>query len=127
MMTDGSELWNKPYKVNRLVLDRLQFSLSYYLSQELQKEMAISPQVLAEMIGEQIVYKIRFFLYGKKIKTTVHYPRDWWEAFKDRWFPQWLKRKYPVQYQVIQLTSIYPKIAGEGPRIIVEYMEFNDK
>ena len=28
----------------------------------------------------------------------VKYPRDWWQAFKAHWFPEFLLDKYPVLY-----------------------------
>ena len=29
-------------------------------------------------------------------ESTCHVPSDWWQHFKQRWFPQWLRRRYPV-------------------------------
>jgi hypothetical protein len=43
------------------------------------------------------------------IAVYRRYPRDWWEAFKERWFPRFLLRRYPVQYVVI---DIYQPIYG---------------
>jgi len=28
----------------------------------------------------------------------VSIPENWWEAFKERWYPKWLLSKYPVEY-----------------------------
>ncbi len=37
------------------------------------------------------------WVYGEHPKEySTTYPADWWEAFKDRWFPQWLKDRYPI-------------------------------
>lgn len=29
-------------------------------------------------------------------EDLCRYPADWWQALKERWFPEWLKRKTPV-------------------------------
>lgn len=28
-------------------------------------------------------------------------PATWWDAFKERWFPAWLERRFPVQRRTI--------------------------
>lgn len=51
------------------------------------------------------------FLWGELGSTqTIKYPRTWWSAFKERWFPLWLLRRFPVEYIVyeINLTTLYP-------------------
>lgn len=57
---------------------------------------------------------IRGFILGEKRRRykKIVYPRDWWQAFKEQFFPAWLLNKYPVQYKVItvDLQVIYPTI-----------------
>lgn len=31
--------------------------------------------------------------------TCKHHPTDWWQAFKERWYPGFLLRRYPVKYE----------------------------
>lgn len=38
--------------------------------------------------------------------AAVAYPINWWEAFKDRWFPKWLKRRYPVRQKRIEWRAV---------------------
>lgn len=33
-------------------------------------------------------------------QVTLYAPADWWEHFKERWFPQWAKDKWPVLYGI---------------------------
>jgi hypothetical protein len=42
--------------------------------------------------------------------VEIKYPRDWREAFKERWFPSWLLSRYPVVYKThrIDVREIYP-------------------
>lgn len=39
------------------------------------------------------------------------FPEDWWQAFKDRWFPEWAKQRWPVRWTRIHVTfrEMYPE------------------
>ena len=43
----------------------------------------------------------------------IKHPDSWWEAVKERFLPDKLKKKYPVKYTVydINIRTFYPKIA----------------
>ena len=45
-------------------------------------EVRLQGYLMSESIGEKI----------------IRYPADWWQAFKERWFPASLKRRFPVKY-----------------------------
>jgi len=69
-----------------------------------------------------ILYKLHALCLAQlahEYRLHVQYPRDWWEAFKARWFPVWVLRSCPVQYTVIDerheiFTSVCPHLpAGE--------------
>ena len=44
-----------------------------------------------------------------KEELLVKYPADWWQAFKERWFPKWLKRKHPVKYTECFAQHLFPE------------------
>ena len=48
--------------------------------------------------------------YHKEI--TFSYHKDWWNAFKDRFFPLWLLQRFPVEYEVktIRACEFHPEI-----------------
>ena len=51
---------------------------------------------------------------GKKVDSKeVRYPKDWWQAFKARWFHKRLLKKFPVQETVVlmEASAYYPSIA----------------
>lgn len=59
------------------------------------------------------VMQIVTYLWGKVNKeVAVKYPADWKEAFKERWYPKWLLKRYPVVYvdYVIKAYELYPDI-----------------
>jgi hypothetical protein len=44
------------------------------------------------------------------------FPDDWWQAVKDRWFPAWAKRRWPVRRRIVRMERFgaYPEIPWEG-------------
>ncbi len=38
------------------------------------------------------------------------YPANWWQAFKARWFPWWLKKWSPVQQACVTAITKYPEL-----------------
>jgi len=49
-------------------------------------------------------------IWGETI-DIVHYPSTWWDAFKVRWFPAWLKRRFPPRFTEIKAKALYPKVS----------------
>lgn len=47
------------------------------------------------------------------------YPADWWQAFKERWFPDWAKKRWPVQYTTHKIDAfvLYPELDVQDPRL----------
>ena len=48
--------------------------------------------------------------YLAKDETLATYPSDWWQAFKARWFPSWLKKRFPVRLTKIIAEHMFPEI-----------------
>lgn len=70
----------------------------------------IQARILAETVDEK----------------KVVYPADWWEAFKDRWFPAWLKNRYPVKNKVVVYKTklAYPQSKVKCPDHITAGVKF---
>lgn len=64
--------------------------------------------------AKELVVRFTQWLYGTHPTTiSIHekYPKDWWEAFKERWLPQWFLKRVPVQYKHIDVErTIYTKV-----------------
>jgi hypothetical protein len=63
---------------------------------------------------ECVVIRLRTSVFGRKLsEISVSYPADWWQAFKDRWFPTWAKKRWPVEMKTERLVSTeeYTKIS----------------
>lgn len=60
-----------------------------------------------------MVYELDGVIAGRvNQEVEVKYPKNWWQAVKERFFPKVLIKRYPVEYQVYKLTATecYPEI-----------------
>jgi len=56
---------------------------------------------------QRMVYTLKADVYGNVIES-IKFPKDWKQVFKERWFPQWLLKRYPVEYKEYTLDVIIP-------------------
>ena len=41
----------------------------------------------------------------QRIKRYAKWPKTWWDAFKDRWFPVWAKKRWPVEWSELRVDE----------------------
>jgi hypothetical protein len=73
---------------------------------------------LESFVSNSVDMHVRGYIWGERGKSeTIKYPKNWREAFKERWFPAWLLRRYPVVYRVheINTTTLYPNFKISVP------------
>lgn len=58
---------------------------------------------------ECAVAQITTMVAGERVKE-IKYPMDWWQAFKERWFPKFLLKRFPVDYRIWKIDFLYPEI-----------------
>ena len=46
---------------------------------------------------------------------TITYPADWWQGFKERWFPRWLRHISPVQRKTHFIERLCPHASVMAP------------
>jgi len=44
-------------------------------------------------------------------RATIDTPKDWWEHLKERWFPKWALKKWPVRYEKYEIWEAFPEVA----------------
>ena len=62
---------------------------------------------------DQMILRIKGFVWGEELEPrTIKYPRDWWQAFKQRWFPEWALKRWPVMNTTLHISAaiLYPGI-----------------
>ena len=68
----------------------------------------LSARYDTELAGWHI--KAMFHALRSMRNETVSWPADWWQALKLRWFPAWLKRRYPVKMERRTVRYICPHV-----------------
>jgi len=94
--------------VQELTMERIKWGLRRAFSNDVLaciREASI--EVYAESEGELMVADVRGFVLGQKAKP-IQYPATWWEAVKERFLPEWAKRRWPVKYTVIEPAMVFP-------------------
>jgi hypothetical protein len=59
--------------------------------------------------AENLVETLVACVLGERI-DEIKYPSNWWEAFKERWFPRVLLKRFPVDYENWKLEIHYPTL-----------------
>jgi hypothetical protein len=98
-------------------LERLKYGLQQMVSKEFNAGANIAD------IEGKILIQIRGWVWGEHTESeyrTFKYPADWWQAFKERWFPAWLIERYPVRYHTERIEvrwtyKAYPSFMDVTP------------
>ena len=99
-------------------LEKIQLCLQHRLSADFLNGGNI--EVIANHLSQDYIARIQVLIWSEKI-TTIAYPKDWWEAFRSRWFPKWVLSRWPVEYVKFDVRAIYPEYRaapGLGPNMI---------
>jgi hypothetical protein len=81
-----------------------------------------------DFVRDQLTAQLTGYLWGEPGPTrTIKYPSDWWSAFKLRWFPEWMLRRWPAQYTChqINLTTLYPDFRVSLPSKEISVLKFD--
>ncbi len=90
----------------------------------------VSDQLLAGMqykefkdeVIHQMICSLEYEVFGIKrtIKKEIKRPIDWWNAIKERFFPKWLLKRFPVNFEMIPIDIEVWKVCPHLNRA-VEY------
>lgn len=90
--------------IETITLEKIKFGIVAEVPMVLQDLRVFADH---DVFFDKIIAKIRWSMAGKNLKT-IWYPKDWWEAFKERWFRGWLRKRCPVVYRVVDIKALYP-------------------
>ncbi len=97
---------------NELILEKVQVMALVHLGATTVEAMDVRS---AYDLSGELLYSIRTFILAEemyRVDRTVSYPADWWQAFKQRWFPARMKRRWPVkmhdEHIVLRRVATYP-------------------
>ena len=90
-------------------------------------EVAVSEHY--DFMANKMAVRMIARLYEEEISdeysAAVTYPSSWWDAFKEQYFPGWLRARFPVEYDAktmrLRVSAVYPHykpIDDLGPHVI---------
>ena len=102
--------------MEKVKLERLKAVALMHISAELAEDLIDQPEVnvMWDFIAESIVFQVKVGILGREIeRVECRWPADWREAFKQRWFPEWALKRWPVREEIRRLVAreLYPKVA----------------
>lgn len=81
-----------------------------------------------DLVTENLIARYTSYIHGlpkERIFIDESYPETWWDAFKERWYPNWAKRRWPVKMKRIcvdkvQYLAVCPHIddADKNPHLV---------
>ena len=93
-------------EVDKFVLQKIQSAVELSLSPTELKTVELSSYM--DWMTDMLMYKLRWLTAGR-VKEFAVYP-NWWEGFKDKFFPTWLKKKFPVKTETIHVYQLFPDV-----------------
>lgn len=94
-----------------VILERLDWAAKRYLPQTLLDHITV--ERIPDLIGGGLIYMLRASIWAQRLdEQVVRYPADWWQAFKQRFFPYWARQRWPVRETVkaMRLYAWYPDL-----------------
>ena len=89
------------------VLHRLRFGLEAQHAASFLTN-PIDVDVRVDVWCDMIVAQCRSFVWTEKI-GEVRYPANWIEAFRERWWPEWAKRRWQICYiTALDVRAMFP-------------------
>lgn len=70
--------------------------------------------VLRDHMLPNLVLSLQRFV-AKIGLDEISHPSTWWDAFKERWFPEWAKKRWPVQYKTYEVAAFFPELHRHVP------------
>ncbi len=100
----------------QIVLEKVKFGYKQVISQHL---MDADISFKLDDLMQRFEFYITGYLWGDdQLSKTVKYPSDWWQAFKERWFPVWMLERWPVRYTIHEWNAriVYPQLRIQMPK-----------
>lgn len=93
------------FNEHSVTLKKLRFQLSRIIHKEFLEELELDGR-LERWFDDYVTglaLSLRSQIWAEKVEEVSHTfrtPKTWWEHTKERWFPKWYLKKWPVRYDV---------------------------
>ena len=122
--------------MDRITLEKIQFGIQQMVSSALMDDMRYESR--EDITTQSIIKQLTFYLWGNKVNeeecddVVNVYPATIWEELKRDFWPDWLRRKFPVRYSrdITHHTSkhyhVCPHLNYKDDRKHLDFMMLND-
>ena len=94
---------------------------------EIAVQSAISPKVVSlytRFDPSQRQYLMQMMMNSLTVPYhDIEYPADWYQAFKQRWFPRWALKRTPVRMTKVHLARFCPHVAVPDNRTHTDWLK----
>ena len=94
-------------------LENMKLSMESHIDMTQLRGLNMNVDTFLDEMAGRIVFKINARLASQKLEEVVaRWPATWWQAFKERWYPLWLQKWFPVRWKESRMKSIalYPEM-----------------
>ena len=108
--------------ITEIELEKIRLAILEVVSEEI-LDPKVDFSLHTSFIRDDIAIRLRGYIWGKQLgKHSVTYPEDWWQAFKERWFPKWVLGRYPVRYKIfeVDVKALYPDFKYSYPGMLLK-------
>lgn len=108
-------------RYSEVTLESVRFACQHHLSARgfYGAPLTTVSTMLDHMTNDMIVMMEREIWAEPKVTHTVRHPLDWWEHVKQRWFPAWALKRWPVAETVheLHIQRLYPEYIWKQERM----------
>lgn len=136
-------LTENTFNTNTTELEAMSFVHNYVIDRiQAQHLINTDLQFFADHVTDRFVFELRTIVASQELGVEriveeaidLDWPDGWWQAFKEQYFPNWLKRFFPVKHKTFHrdkidlsytVKALYPKIAIPSgmSKVIVQTMD----
>lgn len=103
-------------QTREVTLEKIRVGLLRAISREL---LDAEVDVWLDSQIDAVMAHIRGYIWGEEPAAFIlRVPADWWQAVKERFFPRWLLKRFPIRYQTytVHLKALYPSLRLSLPQ-----------
>lgn len=120
---------------DRITLEKVKFAIQGKIT-HLALVSSQNVELTIKRFAHDLAVRLEAFIAKQQLEYPVvefvcRYPKTWWQAFKQRFFPLWALKKWPVKLITIKEThcfnvsALYPQLAFPKEQHTIQVMKFD--
>lgn len=109
---------SKEVKIKEFVLERMRFHIKNKMERLDFIGVQYNLDSYLEIVSDKMVAHLKVDILSETQKTDIKIPSSFWQHFKMEWFPEFLLKKFPVQYKYLgtqEFKILYPHLKTAFP------------